>query len=91
MLGHGGLGLISTSNFYVPQVNLPGSMAAFVRPAAIPSFVDPAAPNAIPKHGLGDIAPDILSGLDFTPVYLAAAAPYLIGGAVLLILLSTRK
>ena len=26
----GGLGLISSSNFYVPQVNLPGSMASFV-------------------------------------------------------------
>ena len=28
-----GMGLISSSNFYVPQVNLPGSMAAFIRPA----------------------------------------------------------
>jgi hypothetical protein len=32
----GGLGLITSSNFYVPQVNLPGSMATFVLPAAIP-------------------------------------------------------
>jgi hypothetical protein len=30
-----GMGLISSSNFYVPQVNLPGSMASFVRPASI--------------------------------------------------------
>jgi hypothetical protein len=26
MLGRGGLGLITSSNFFVPQVNLPGSM-----------------------------------------------------------------
>jgi hypothetical protein len=42
MLGRGGFGLISTSNFYVPQVNLSGSMAAFVQAAAIPCFCSPA-------------------------------------------------
>jgi hypothetical protein len=31
----GSVGLISSSNFFVPQVNLSGSMAAFVPPAAI--------------------------------------------------------
>jgi hypothetical protein len=30
------LGVISSSSFFVPQVNLPGSMASFVWPAAIP-------------------------------------------------------
>jgi hypothetical protein len=29
------LGLISDNNFYVPQVNLPGSMASFVLPAGV--------------------------------------------------------
>jgi hypothetical protein len=42
-----GFGLISSSNFYVPQVNLPGSMASFVMPAAIP------APVVVPTKGLG--------------------------------------
>jgi hypothetical protein len=37
--GTAGMGLISSSNFYVPQVNLPGSMASFVLPAAIPGPV----------------------------------------------------
>jgi hypothetical protein len=32
----GGMGLITGSNFYVPQVNLSGSMASFYLPAAIP-------------------------------------------------------
>jgi hypothetical protein len=40
MIGRGGLirrnglGLLTSSNFYVPQVNLPGSMASFVTPPA---------------------------------------------------------
>lgn len=34
--GTSGMGLITSSNFYVPQVNLPGSMASFVTPAGIP-------------------------------------------------------
>lgn len=37
--GTSGLGLLTSSNFYVPQVNLPGSMASFVAPAAIPAPV----------------------------------------------------
>ena len=32
-----GLGLITSSNFFVPQVNPPGSMAGFVRPASAPA------------------------------------------------------
>ena len=32
----GGMGLLTSSNFFVPQVNVPGSMATFVAPAAIP-------------------------------------------------------
>lgn len=37
--GTSGMGLITSSNFFVPQVNLPGSMASFVAPAAIPAPV----------------------------------------------------
>ena len=33
VVGTSRLGFISSSNFYVPQVNLPGSMASFVMPA----------------------------------------------------------
>lgn len=33
--GTSGMGLISSSNYYVPQVNLPGSMASFVTPAGV--------------------------------------------------------
>ena len=34
--GTSGMGLLTSSNFYVPQVNVPGSMATFVNPASIP-------------------------------------------------------
>lgn len=45
--GMSGMGLITDSNFYVPQVNLPGSMARFVTPAGIPApVVVPAAAAA---------------------------------------------
>lgn len=44
--GTAGLGLITSSNFYVPQVNLPGSMASFVTPAGIP------VPVAVPAAGM---------------------------------------
>lgn len=40
-----GMGLLTSSNFYVPQVNIPGSMATFVAPAAIP------APVVVPAGG----------------------------------------
>ena len=39
MAGRGqnrGVGFITSSNFFVPQANLPASMAAFVLPAAVP-------------------------------------------------------
>jgi hypothetical protein len=46
MTGTAGMGLITSSNFYVKQVNLPGSMAAFVRPAVVfPTLV------ALPTSG----------------------------------------
>lgn len=32
----GGMGILTPSSFYVPQVNMPGSMASFVTPAGIP-------------------------------------------------------
>ena len=35
-LGGRGMGILTPSNFYVPQVNMPGSMARFVAPAGIP-------------------------------------------------------
>ena len=44
--GTSGMGLLSSSNFYVPQVNLPGSMASFVTPAGIP------APVILPATGM---------------------------------------
>jgi len=99
MWGRGGLGLISSSNFYVPQVNLPGSMAAFIRPAAIPVPVPVSSTGG--SSGLGLLAglgqaPDILGpgplfGPDF---WLAAYAqkywPWIAGGVVLLLLLSRK-
>ena len=49
--GTSGMGLISGSNFYVPQVNMPGSMASFVTPAGIPAPVVLPAGGSI--NGLG--------------------------------------
>jgi hypothetical protein len=49
-----GLGLITSSGFYVPQVNLLGSMATFVTPAGIP-VVPVSAPA---RRGLGQDIPD---------------------------------
>lgn len=43
--GASGMGLLTSSNFYVPQVNVPGSMATFIAPAAIP------APVVVPAGG----------------------------------------
>lgn len=43
-----GLGLIAPSSFYVPQVNMPGSMSTFQVPSAVPSMV-----AAGGMHGLG--------------------------------------
>jgi hypothetical protein len=45
--GTSGMGLITSSNFYVPQVNMPGSMATFVPPAALPSPV-----ALVPANGM---------------------------------------
>lgn len=51
--GTSGLGLISSSNFYVPQVNMPGSMASFVTPAGVTAAI-PVVPTAgTGMHGLG--------------------------------------
>jgi hypothetical protein len=98
MLGRGGFGLISTSNFYVPQVNLPGSMASFVRPAVIPI----SAP-LVGKTGLGQIdlgasmaggAGDAL-GTALSQGLMAglvqAYVPWIVGGVVVLILLMSGK
>jgi hypothetical protein len=57
MLGR--LGLISSSNFYVPQVNRPGSMASFVSPAGILL----AAPMSARSSGLGQEASTDLPAL----------------------------
>jgi len=45
-----GMGLITSSNFYVPQVPLPGSMASFVRPAGVPAAV--VMPASSGMHGV---------------------------------------
>lgn len=52
--GTAGMGLISSSNFYVPQVNLPGSMASFVTPAGVTGAI-PVVPatTSTAMHGLG--------------------------------------
>lgn len=44
-----GMGLIAPSNFYVPQVNAPGSMGSFIRPSAVPSAYVP------PAGGMGNV------------------------------------
>lgn len=55
-----GLGLITSSNFYIPQVNLPGSMASFVLPAGIPaSLAQPAAVRKSSGSGLGQTSADV--------------------------------
>jgi hypothetical protein len=41
-----GMGLITSSNFFVPQVNVPGSMATFVTPAGVTAAIPVAAPAA---------------------------------------------
>jgi H+/gluconate symporter-like permease len=48
--GTSGMGLITGSNFYVPQANLPGSMASFYLPAAIPT-----APAVVPAAGMSGL------------------------------------
>jgi hypothetical protein len=48
--GTAGMGLITGSNFYVPQANLPGSMASFYLPAAIPT-----APAVVPAAGMNGL------------------------------------
>lgn len=57
--GTSGMGLLTSSNFFVPQVNVPGSMATFVPPAAIAA----AAPVAVPAstlRGLGQGASPLI-------------------------------
>lgn len=51
--GTSGLGLISSSNFYVPQVNMPGSMASFVTPAGITAAIPMVPTTSTGMHGLG--------------------------------------
>lgn len=53
--GTSGMGMITGSNFYVPQVNMPGSMASFVTPAGITGAIPvmPAASAGAGMHGLG--------------------------------------
>lgn len=55
--GTSGLGLITSSSFYTPQVNLPGSMANFIVPAAIP------APVVVPKSGMQGLGQQFHPGL----------------------------
>ena len=51
--GTSGMGLISSSNFYVPQVNMPGSMASFVTPAGVTAAIPVAPVAAAGMSGLG--------------------------------------
>lgn len=55
--GTSGMGLLTSSNFFVPQVNVPGSMATFVAPAAIPPPV--MVPSGAKMSGLGYIHPGL--------------------------------
>lgn len=59
--GTSGLGLISSSNFYVPQVNMPGSMASFVTPAGVTAAIPVVPTTATGMHGLG--GPQFAPGL----------------------------
>jgi hypothetical protein len=95
-----GLGVITSSNFYVPQINLPGSMATFTLPAAIPVTPAPAQAGVNggkPGSGLGqiDLFPQGISlpmNFDFVGSFFQTYWPYLLaGGAVLLLLLSRRR
>lgn len=59
--GTHGLGLITSSNFYVPQVNMPGSMASFVTPAGVSAMIP--APVSVPAtalRGLGQGASPLI-------------------------------
>ena len=49
--GTHGMGLLTSSNFYVPQVNVNGSMASFYNPASIPV----AAPVVVPASGMNGL------------------------------------
>ena len=53
--GGRGMGLIAPSNFYVPQVNVPGSMGSFVPPPAVAAAMalPMAPPAAAGMRGLG--------------------------------------
>jgi hypothetical protein len=55
--GTSGMGLISSSNYYVPQVNLPGSMASFVTPAGVTGAIP-----VVPASGMSG-----LGGPQFNP------------------------
>jgi hypothetical protein len=66
MIGRGGLGLITSSNFFVPQINRPGSMATFVAPAAILAPA-PVTANSGGLCGLGQAASDPCSALTMMP------------------------
>ena len=57
--GTSGMGLITSSNFYVPQVNLPGSMASFVTPAGIPQ------PVVIPATAMRGIGATGVSAMNY--------------------------
>jgi len=56
--GTSGMGLITSSNFFVPQVNMPGSMASFVTPAGVTSAI-PVLP-ATAMRGLGQGASPLI-------------------------------
>jgi hypothetical protein len=71
VVGTSGLGLISSSNFYVPQVNLQGSMASFAMPAGIPLPV----PVTAPVVAVAQPGPATAAGFD-----LSSLVPWLVLG-----------
>ena len=91
-----GMGLITGSNFFTPQVNLPGSMASFVLPAAVPAHLA-AANGGTAGLGQGLFAPGpgntMFSSMnfDFTGAFLQTYWPYILGGGVLLFLLASKR
>jgi hypothetical protein len=106
MIGRGGVGLISASNFYVPQVNLPGSMARFVPPAGIPIGTAWIGGSSKSSGGLGQnsiwqsvaatIAPDSPDGgpniaQGIWAGLLEYYGPWILGGAAILRLLMLSR
>jgi hypothetical protein len=51
--GGRGVGLLGGSNFFIPQVNIPGSMGSFMIPGNVTSAIGAAIPAAPASAGMG--------------------------------------